>query len=566
MTAIDGSAAAAAANILERIEDDLSHGTSHDKILRSSLRAQFLVEFGHATQEEAHEAIWRGVQASGYLRTHSRKDIERILSWVASKVEEAVLAGTAQDELESTIELEWDLDVFEDERKANASDEVDQENLSQLPELLDVAELPQFEPQEWLYQPLIARKRLHLLAGREGLGKGVISTELCVRMARNGKRVAFFSLEDDANDMAGRREVAAYGGGERGGVFLFHRGRLTLAQIEGLIRQHRLDVVFLDPGRSYFGRTPSASSNDDAYVRAQMEGFLDVVERTGCAIVMLHHTNKATRDKNGHALAPRQVIHGSGSFQSAPRLVLYLAADADGGLALGIVKSNVGHVNEYVDVQLQPLGNGRPPRAIMAPARDDIGFEERITRRTERGEARRRRFRRAGPRRDSRLLRETWLNAVSPQALRPARRAWTHRRRLREDRQFRCPTHRARVARRARQSVHSRTGTRRSMSNYSKDGAMKERKSRADRAAEASPIYAVASAPYPYSYDECLHGRRTQTESDEHVAQTCDDCGLTNQYPRCAHIATTGERCKRPAPRWMYDLSPAPRQRRSARA
>jgi AAA domain len=159
-------------------------------------------------------------------------------------------------------------------------------------------------PVDWLIPGVAARGRLTLLSGRGGVGK----TSLCLQFANVvGLRHTFGppELRDypervmvySAERVAGLHTLAhnvMHIGPES--VKVFDGRGMNLAEDEGrdLLEVQlvltRANFLVLDSLRQF---APGKSENSSDDMAPYVSGLQQIAERTGCAIVLIHHFNKA---------------------------------------------------------------------------------------------------------------------------------------------------------------------------------------------------------------------------------------------------------------------------------
>lgn len=342
----------AAQRILDEIEGALA-SPSHDDIVRQSLRAQFLVEHGHVDESDAHDTIWRALEASGYLATHERKEVRRALRWAREAVADKIMQGEDVDELADVMSLEWELDAFEDEEGERPS------KLVPVPakppsfdgRLVTVDEIGEARKLEWWARPFLPKGHLVLLAGEGGIGKGLLSISFTIDVVNAGGRVLWLSVEDDKDTIKSR--LVAAGCTNCGDVV--YGEKFHADEIEPLIHHTGADVVFLDAGRDYMRKPKGGgSNNDDDSIRPGLVELRQIAMHTGATIVFIHHSPKSQFRADGSVKGGTERILGGTSFKDVPRFVLLLARNGDNEIAVGLVKANktrrdVGYMVEVHD-------------------------------------------------------------------------------------------------------------------------------------------------------------------------------------------------------------------------
>jgi len=211
-------------------------------------------------------------------------------------------------------------------------------------------------PVRWLWPGRIPAGALTLLAGREGIGKSLVTVSLAAQLtrgtlpgARHGKpsRVMFATSEDAWEFTMIPRLIAA-------GADLSMIGRVQVEDnglITGLtlpvdakalaayMASHDVAMLALDPLTSVMdGRI---DAHRDREVRAALEPLAQLGEEIGAAVLGLVHFGK------GMGSDPMSLILGSRAFGAVPRVALAAAADPEDEASnvLSVEKSNIGRID-----------------------------------------------------------------------------------------------------------------------------------------------------------------------------------------------------------------------------
>lgn len=167
--------------------------------------------------------------------------------------------------------------------------------------------LAEIEPEEvsWLWPRRIPRGKITVLDGDPDNGKSVATTDLVARISagRNmpdGTPVeaaggVIVSAEDGAGDTIRPRFDAAGGDPSRVRLlgddeeFVIPR---DIPRLERAINQVQAAIVVIDPIMAFF--SSEINSNNDQEVRRALTPLKQLAERTGAAIVIVRHLNKAS--------------------------------------------------------------------------------------------------------------------------------------------------------------------------------------------------------------------------------------------------------------------------------
>jgi len=206
------------------------------------------------------------------------------------------------------------------------------------------------EPVDWIWPGRIAAGVLHVLDGMPGVGKSMFTCYLAATLSTGGRwpdgsriapgNVILVNLEDDlARTLRPRLDAA---GADVSRVFLCDDAQdvITLpsdtTRMEAAIRAHSARMVVIDPLMAVL--ESKVNSYRDQDIRRVLSAIKAVCGRTGCAVVLVRHLNKAA---GGPAMT-----RGGGSIGivGAARLGLLMAQHPQDGArrVLAIVKSNLG--------------------------------------------------------------------------------------------------------------------------------------------------------------------------------------------------------------------------------
>lgn len=198
-----------------------------------------------------------------------------------------------------------------------------------------------------------------VIIGGDGIGKGFIILDLVTGYARGeamhiksigaklGKRLrcCYVSYEEDASDLKTRMDRVCsdkvdYAALEESGWLhfvplpkegLFRQAggyggektpTRTLKRLERAMIEDKLDLVIIDPVASAGGLD---DENSNAEVGAFVTNLRSMAKRTGCTILLVHHTSKEGSHKLDAAAG-----RGASALKGGARWILNLAQDKDG--------------------------------------------------------------------------------------------------------------------------------------------------------------------------------------------------------------------------------------------
>ena len=186
----------------------------------------------------------------------------------------------------------------------------------------------------FLWKPYIPFGKLTILQGDAGNGKTYLAMQLCAACTNRAElphmevhepfNVIYQTAEDGLGDTIKPRLIEA--GADLEKVLVIDEGDddpLTLAdeRIERAIRQNDARLLIIDPIQAFLG--PNVDMNRANEVRPILRKIGDVAQRTGCAIVLIGHLNKATGQQSGYRGL------GSIDFTAGVRSVLVIGKSKD---------------------------------------------------------------------------------------------------------------------------------------------------------------------------------------------------------------------------------------------
>lgn len=180
----------------------------------------------------------------------------------------------------------------------------------------------------WLWKPYIPFGKVTIVQGNPGEGKTTFALRLAAACTTGRTlpgmeplppfQVIYQTAEDGLGDTVKPRLIEAAADLDRVLVIDEAKRELTLSdeRIEKAIVQTGARLIILDPIQAYMGE--KADMNRANEVRPIFRRLADVAERTGCAVILIGHLNKAA----GGQSAYRGL--GSIDFRAAARSVLLI--------------------------------------------------------------------------------------------------------------------------------------------------------------------------------------------------------------------------------------------------
>ena len=181
---------------------------------------------------------------------------------------------------------------------------------------------------EWLWEPYIPFGKVTIVQGNPGEGKTTFALRLAAACTTGGTlpgmkplppfQVIYQTAEDGLGDTVKPRLMEAEADLDRVLVIDEAKRELTLSdeRIEKAIVQNGARLIILDPIQAYMGEKTDMNRANE--VRPMFRRLADVAERTGCAVILIGHLNKAA----GGQSAYRGL--GSIDFRAAARSVLLI--------------------------------------------------------------------------------------------------------------------------------------------------------------------------------------------------------------------------------------------------
>jgi hypothetical protein len=175
----------------------------------------------------------------------------------------------------------------------------------------------------WLWRGRLARGKLAIFDGDPGLGKSLVTLDLCARITTGrdfpdgspgpaAANVLIFHGEDAAEDVINPRLDSF--GADRARVFHVHRPHpfgpeplcfpAHLPLLEKALAQIRPLLVVIDPIMAFFDRT--VSTGNDPSVRRVLAPLAQLAESCDCVIIIVRHLNKSA--------GKRSLYRGAGSM------------------------------------------------------------------------------------------------------------------------------------------------------------------------------------------------------------------------------------------------------------
>ncbi|NSJ56783.1 TraM recognition domain-containing protein [Enterocloster clostridioformis] len=211
---------------------------------------------------------------------------------------------------------------------------------------------------EWLWEPYIPFGKVTIVQGNPGEGKTTFALRLAAACTNRKPfphmavhepfNVIYQTAEDGLGDTIKPRLMEAEADLDRILVIDESKQGLSLSdeRIERAIRQTGARLIILDPIQAYVGEKTDMNKANE--IRPMFRRLAEIAERTGCAVILIGHLNKAA----GGQSAYRGL--GSIDFRAAARSVLLIGrVKRDRKTALFLIMSDTDSTFNFVIAMLQ---------------------------------------------------------------------------------------------------------------------------------------------------------------------------------------------------------------------
>lgn len=218
---------------------------------------------------------------------------------------------------------------------------------------------------DWMWYPYIAFGELTILEGDPGLGKSylmeIVAMHICdgLRLPREHKgdrpvkgKVLYFDLENSAATVTKKR--LNWNGCKNLRSFVQCEEPFSIdddAAVEEIyeyVERERPDLVVFDTLNTYLGKADAFKGHEAQQAFAR---FREMAQRLGCAVVVLRHLTKSTKE--------RALYRGQGSiaFTGLARVVMTVgtAPDDTETRVLAVTKNNIAPFPRALTFRIDPL-------------------------------------------------------------------------------------------------------------------------------------------------------------------------------------------------------------------
>jgi len=205
----------------------------------------------------------------------------------------------------------------------------------QVPDELRSAQEFQAEAIEWLWDEIIPKGMVSLIAGRPDSGKSLWTAWFTAMLTKRKINVLLSNMEDPVPQVVIPRLNAL--GADRKYIAFWHPYLpRDMEELEEKVKQFKIQCVIMDPASAHI----AASIYNDQDVRTCLSPLSDMCWRTGCSVIFVHHTIKSM--SSGIAL---NSIGGSGGGLTGVARAAYIfghSPDDEDERILAPAKFNLG--------------------------------------------------------------------------------------------------------------------------------------------------------------------------------------------------------------------------------
>ena len=215
------------------------------------------------------------------------------------------------------------------------------------------------EAVSWLWEPRIPLGKVTLMEGVTRVGKSSVSMAIAAKVSKGGfnlggpSNVLLASAEDGLADTILPRLDA--NGADVSRIFAFQEGftlnQAGLSALESAAEEHEVKLIIIDPLVAFLA--PEIDIFRGNHIRAFMSQLGEIAKRLDCAILVVRHLTKGSRD--------RYIYRGVGGidFTAACRSVLLVGCDPENPAERAVVqiKNNLAPLAGSVGFTIEPDGS-----------------------------------------------------------------------------------------------------------------------------------------------------------------------------------------------------------------
>lgn len=218
--------------------------------------------------------------------------------------------------------------------------------------------MQKIRPIEWIWEPLIPKNCISVIASRGGIGKSGFALWLADTLSEQGRNVLYVDAENTGPHIKQRYEDwnikltnVFFTMTSCDDDFETTSGPKTLVELDKLIEDCKPDLVILD-SLTVFARGLDINRRD--VMAHYLEEITKMASRRGTGILILAHTNKRQSNDDGITL---DSIAGSGAITDLARSVMIMDEfGVDGGRILTQYKLNLAAKSDPLVFTMTPVG------------------------------------------------------------------------------------------------------------------------------------------------------------------------------------------------------------------
>lgn len=253
-------------------------------------------------------------------------------------------------------------------------------------------------PIEWLWKPMLAKRKFHLLAARGGSAKTTLACDIAARITQgaeypmaplqiecfNKGSILFVTTEDEPDDTLVPRFLAAGGDPAKLTFLSSSKHHLDInerpEELETIIENlpDDLALIILDPVTSMTG---NANTHVDSNVKRIAGVLSGLAIKHNLTILGIIHFRKGDPTARGNNLI--DMVTGSAGWVNSARIALACFIDDKEDIGyFGVIKSNIGP--KKCTLEYQAVINDDDVVEIFYSEKQDVNIETIISRLVER--------------------------------------------------------------------------------------------------------------------------------------------------------------------------------------
>jgi len=173
---------------------------------------------------------------------------------------------------------------------------------------------------DWLWEEILPKGMISLIAGRPDSGKSLFAVWLTSHLSKKRQRVMISNREDPIPQVVIPRLNAVNANRKYIHFWSPYLPR-DMKELEERVKRHNIKCLIMDPASAHI----AASIYNDQDVRTCLGPLSEMCWRTGCAVIFIHHTIKSTSD----GIALRSIGGSGGGLPGAARAAFIFGQSPD---------------------------------------------------------------------------------------------------------------------------------------------------------------------------------------------------------------------------------------------